>query len=63
MTNRADDELGTPRSVLTSPPQAWITYRRKDGKGVHRGTIATNQDYIKAHKEWKWIPITIPEDK
>ena len=57
------DALGVPRSVLLDPPQAWITYVRKDGKGRHRGTIATNPDYIKAHKDWKWIPIKLPEDK
>ena len=40
--------------------QAWITYRRKDGKGEHSGTIATNPEYVKVHHEWQWLPITLP---
>lgn len=47
-------------SVLNQP-QAWITYRRKDGKGKHSGTISTNPDYIKAHSSWLWQSIKLPE--
>ena len=63
MTNRAirieDDD---PQSVRTTPPQAWITYRKKNGQGAHSGTIATNPDYVKAHKDWVWLEIKLPPD-
>lgn len=48
-------------AVMGATLGAWITYRRKDGKGKHSGTIATNPDYVKAHKEWLWQKINLPE--
>lgn len=48
---------------LSYPPKAWITYRKKDGSGEHRGTIATNPRYVKAHGDWLWLPIEIPQDR
>lgn len=41
--------------------KAWVTYRKKDGSGEHSGTIATNPEYVKVHKEWVWLPITLPK--
>jgi hypothetical protein len=43
-------------------PRAWITYRKKDGSGLHTGTIATNPEYVKLYKEWHWIELHIPPD-
>ena len=53
-------ERQTERAVLTDQPQAWITYVRKDGQGRHSGTITTNPEYVKAHKDWVWLPVALP---
>ena len=50
------------QSVI-EPLKAWITYVRKDGGGRHIGTIATNPAYVKAHKDWVWLPIDLPSMK
>jgi hypothetical protein len=44
------------------PLRAWITYRKKDGSGKHGGTLATNPEYVRAHREWHWIEIKLPQD-
>ena len=47
--------------AVLDKPEAWITYRKKDGRGKHSGTISTNRDYIEAHKDWVWQKIALPE--
>jgi hypothetical protein len=47
--------------AVLDKPQAWITYVKKDGRGRHSGTIATNPDYVKVHKDWVWLPLKLPE--
>lgn len=40
-------------------PRAWITYRKKDGSGEHPGTISTNPEYVRVHRDWVWLEIPI----
>ena len=56
-----EDRMMMTEHAVLEPTKAWITYRKKNGKGLHSGTIATNPDYIKAHNDWEWLPITLPE--
>jgi hypothetical protein len=57
-----DEEAMVEAITQESKPRAWITYRKKNGKGKHSGTIATNPEYIKVHNEWHWIEIKLPLD-
>ena len=59
MSDISDRTEAEAHAVLDKP-QAWITYRKKNGKGKHSGTISTNPDYVSVHKEWLWQPITLP---
>lgn len=61
-----DPGPGAARTRLASDdgkPRAWITYRKKDGTGVHSGTIALNPDYVRVHHEWLWREIELPKDE
>lgn len=48
-------------AVLDDGPKAWITYRKKDGTGKHKGTITTNEDYVRVHRDWLWQTIKLPD--
>ena len=60
MSDIEERRMAEAHAVLDKP-EAWITYRKKDGRGKHSGTISTNRDYIEAHKDWVWQKITLPE--
>lgn len=39
-------------------PVAWITYETKDGKQkLEIGSVSSNPEYCKVHKNWIWIPL------
>lgn len=46
---------GLGAMVEGAQPVAWITYGTIDGKkSLDIGSVASNLEYIKVHKEWRW---------